>query len=162
MRLLIITFLLFSFLTACATGPKFDAKTYHHEPAPNAVSNNIQAMQGIKVLWGGVIINQHQGAERAQLEILAYPLDSRQRPDVSKAPLGRYLAIKDSYLESADFSQGRLITTIGTIDDVQPGLVGQATLVYPIIEINQTHLWPVQSQSSEPKFHIGVGVMFSN
>ena len=162
MRLLVITFLLLAFVTSCAIGPKFDAKTYQHEPAPNAVSNNIQATQGAKVLWGGIIINQHQGAERAQLEILAYPLDSKQKPDVSKAPMGRYLAIKDDYLEITDFNQGRLITTIGTINDVQPGLVGQATLVYPIIEIKQIHLWPLQSQSSEPKFHIGVGVMFSN
>lgn len=161
MRWLKLVFVLL-IITSCATGPRYDEKIFLKTPSPGSVAENIQATQGNKVLWGGMLINHSLKDQQAQLEILAYPLDDKQKPDTSKVPFGRYLAIKQDYLESMDFTQGRLITTAGTISDVQPGLVGQATLVYPIIEVEQVYLWPVSTASGETRFHIGVGVMFSN
>jgi outer membrane lipoprotein len=93
---------------------------------------------------------------------LAYPLDVDQRPDAEKKPLGRFLAEQDGYLETSDFTQGRLITVRGTLKDKRKGYIGDVEYTYPVVRINQLHLWSKQRDFSEPRIQFGIGIMFHN
>ena len=147
-------------LAACATTPKFDASGIDLSISPQqAVA---ETMQGVQVLWGGVIISSANLKDVTQFEVLAYPLDSDQRPDTDKAPLGRFLALQPGYLETSDYAQGRLISVSGTLQDKRGGRIGETEYVYPVVKINQLHLWRKRGEASEPQFHIGIGVMFHN
>lgn len=149
-------------LTACATSPKFDTSGIDASITPRRAVDEIKTLQGVVVLWGGVIISSYNLKDATQLEILVYPLDFEQRPDTEKTPLGRFLAEQDGYLETTDFTQGHLITVRGTLKDKRIGHIGETEYIYPVVKINQLHLWPKQSDFSESRIHFSIGVIFSN
>lgn len=149
-------------LSACASTPKFDTSSIDLSIIPQQAVTESEALQGVQVLWGGVIISSSNLEEVTQLEILAYPLGSDQRPDTDKPPLGRFLALQAGYLETSDYAQGRLISISGTLQDKRSGRIGEAEYIYPVLKIDQLYLWKRRAEASEPQFHIGIGVMFHN
>lgn len=149
-------------LSACASSPKFDTNGIDTSITPQGAVDKVKSLQGVPVLWGGVIIASNNLKDSTQLEILAYPLDVNQKPDAEKTPLGRILAEKDGYLETTDFTQGRLITVRGTLKDNRKGHIGETKYTYPVVNINQIHLWSKQRGFSEPRIQFGIGVMFHN
>lgn len=161
-RHLTIQLLFVLFITACATTPKFDTSGMDLSITPQHAAKNVAALQGTPLLWGGIIINSTNLKEETQLEVLAYPLDSKQKPDIEKQPLGRFLAIEPEYLETSIYSQGRSITIRGTLQKNRLGRIGEAEYTYPALKINQLQLWKSRSKAGETRFHIGVGVMFHN
>jgi len=150
------------FLHACATSPNFDTTGIDTSMTPKRAADDGQTMQGEPVLWGGVVIHSTNLKDSTQLEILAYPLDSNQRPNRDQEPLGRFLAVHEGYLETTDYAQGRLITVRGTFGDKRIGKVGEAEYTYPVVNINQLHLWSKQSASTEPQVQFGFGLMIHN
>ena len=159
-----IIFLFFAtvVLAACATAPTFDTSGIDLSISPQQAVAESKALQGVQVLWGGVIISSANLKDVTQFEILAYPLSSDQKPDTERDPLGRFLAIQEGYLETSDYAQGRLITITGTLQDKRSGRIGETEYIYPVLNINQLHLWKKRGDASEPQFHIGIGVMFHN
>ncbi len=148
-------------LCACASAPKFDTNNINLNITPQQALVETTQLQGTAVLWGGVIIASSNLKQATQFEILAYPLDSKQRPDPKKTPQGRFLALQPGYLETSDYNQGRLISLSGTLQQNRTGRVGETEYTYPVIEIRQLHLWPKRSESPDTRFHFGIGVMFS-
>jgi hypothetical protein len=94
-------------LAGCAAGPRFDTKGVDRAVTPRQAAAEMPQVQGRRVLWGGVVVNSTNLAEATRIEVLAYPLDSAQEPNLDANPLGRFLVLKQGYLETADYSQGR-------------------------------------------------------
>ncbi|ALP52973.1 hypothetical protein Tel_07280 [Candidatus Tenderia electrophaga] len=150
-------------LQACATTPKFDTSNIALDITPQQAAAKADSLQGTRVLWGGVIIASTNLKEATQLEVLAYPLDSNQRPDLDEAPLGRFLARQSGYLETTDYAQGRLISVSGTLQQTRQGRIGESEYTYPVVAIERLHLWSkARGGSPETRFHFGIGVLFSN
>ena len=147
------------FLSACATSPKFDTAGVDVNLTPQRAVNEIDVLKSEPVLWGGVVIVSTNLKDSTQIEILAYPLNSSHRPDREQKPLGRFLAVHKGYLETTDYAQGRQITVRGTLSDKSIGRVGEAEYTYPVVNINQLHLW---SGSSESQIQFGFGLMIHN
>jgi outer membrane lipoprotein len=148
-------------LGACATAPKFDMTGVNAVTTPSDAAR-IDSTRGTKVLWGGVIVNSRNLESSTQLEVLAYPLDNRQRPQTDREPLGRFIVEHPAYLETVDYAAGRLITLIGTITGTRQGRIDEAAYTYPAIASEQMHLWSKSGEDSGPRLHFGVGVMFHN
>ena len=149
-------------LAACASSPNFDTTGIDTSVTPKRAADEGQALQGEPVLWGGVVLVSTNLKDSTQLEILAYPLDSSQRPNREQNPLGRFLAVHEGYLETADYAQGRLITVRGTLGEKRTGRVGEAEYTYPVVKINQLYLWSKYGDSSEPQIQFGFGLMIHN
>ena len=147
------------FLTACATSPKFDTAGLDASITPKRAISEMQTLQGAPVLWGGVIIASTNHKDSTQIEILAYPLNSYQKPDREQEPLGRFLAVQTGYLETTDYAAGRLITVRGSLAGKRSGYVGEAEYIYPVVNNTQLHLW---SGSSESQVQFGFGLMIHN
>ena len=147
-------------LCACATSPKFNISDVDIHLTPQQSVANNEAL-GKRVLWGGVIIDSKNLTNKSQLEILAYPLTSSHRPNLDKEPLGRFLASKEAYLETKDYTQGRLITILGTLEKRVAGKIGESEYIYPVANIEESFIWK-KSSSSDTQFHIGIGVLFHN
>ena len=156
----ILLYSLLLMLAACATTPRFDASNIDLSISPQQASTDSKVSQGTEILWGGVILDSSNMEDKSQLEILAYPLDSSQKPDIEKNPQGRFLAIQQGYLETTDYAQGRLITLRGTLQEQRSGKIGESVYIYPVITIDQMHLWKRTRGDSRTRFHIGIGVMF--
>jgi outer membrane lipoprotein len=149
------------FLAACATGPRFDSRTYSQSPTPAEAAVDARLWQDSRVLWGGMILNSVNHEDSTELEVLAYPLASGQRPDTSRQPIGRFIVVKDAYLETVDYAQGRLVTIAGPFSTTRDGQVGDARYTYPLVEADDIYLWTRESAAArrEPQFSIGVGVL---
>ena len=166
MQLVRITLLLptISLLLACAAGPGFRLDDAAAElAAPREVVLMQPFPEGRRVVWGGQIIGMKNLADRSRIELLAYPLDGRQRPTVDEPSLGRFLVDRAGYLEPADYAPGRLLTVTGRLLKRVRGKVGDAPYDYPLIEADEIYLWPLPSEGlSWGGIHFGIGISISN
>jgi outer membrane lipoprotein len=157
-----IVLILMSFailFSGCGTMPKFDTKGVNAQLTPVQASGSPQQAMNQRIIWGGLILSVKNLANATQLEVLAYPLSSRHRPDTSAEPIGRFLLNKQGYLESAEYSEGRYISVQGRISGTKRGLIGETEYLYPVVEAEQLFLWSKDFEAEEPKVHFGIGVI---
>jgi len=145
-------------VTACATTPEFNLESVEKSVQPGAVVNDIEKYKGVKVLWGGLIINSVNLKEGTQFEILAQPLNSRHKPQVNQTPIGRFLAFHSGYLETVDYAPGRLLSVVGTVTELKQGKIGEADYTYPVVQADQVFLWPQSNGGGQSTVHFGIGV----
>ncbi|WP_415227635.1 Slp family lipoprotein [Psychromonas sp.] len=155
-------FMLFTamLLWGCTTNDKFASDGIDLTITPQGVVAESAVLKNELILWGGVIISSVNLQDVTQFEILAYPLTSEQKPNTGQAPVGRFLAIQEGYMELTDYAPGRLMTVRGTLHEKRSGRIGKSDYIYPLVNINQLYLWRKQEQVKEPQFHFGLGVMF--
>jgi outer membrane lipoprotein len=146
-------------LSGCSSQPTFDTQQVTLKLSPQQLLENPSAHIGKTILWGGTILQTHNLTEYTQIEVLAYPLGSYQRPLTDQAPQGRFLLQHKGYLEPAVYTQGRLLTVMGKLHKTESGQVGEHSYNYPVIQSEKLHLWPVKSEpSSRIQFGIGIGI----
>ncbi len=148
-------------LSACATGPKYSTEGVELTLTPQQAVTEADSQRGKHILWGGMIINSTNLENRTRLEVLGYPLDSDQQPEIDRQPYGRFLLYQPGYLETVDYAPGRQITVLGRFNNIQDGKVDETRYTYPVIEAEQLYLWPRRGQPSEPRVQFGFGVIFS-
>ena len=157
-----VLILLLMLLTACASGPRYDTTGIDVQVTPQQVVSEDEQWLGARVLWGGLIIASANLRDRTQIEILAYPLDSSQRPVTDRNPLGRFLVQQPGYLETSDYTQGRLLTVTGTVQGITTGKVGESEYSYPVVRLADHYLWPQGDGAPESSVHFGIGVQIHN
>jgi outer membrane lipoprotein len=146
-----------AFLSACAK--PIDVDKAERNVTPREAAQNVALVKDRPVAWGGTVVNAQNLANNTQFEVLAYPLDSQNRPKTDAGPLGRFIVVHPGYLETADYAPGRQITVVGPVTETRAGKVGEAQYVYPVVNADRLHLWPQASQvQSEPRIHFGIGI----
>lgn len=153
-----IALLLFSILAACSSTPEFKTTKVDQTLTPQSVIAEPGVSLNKIALWGGTILDTRNLENSTQIEILAYPLDSSHRPLLDKKPLGRFIILHNGYLEPASYSQGELISVLGSIDVSQKGKIGKKLYTYPVVKAQQLHLWSASDGRSNTRFHIGIGI----
>lgn len=148
-------------LSACASAPEFDSQKSATQITVAQAVRDPDSLKGKQVLWGGAIINSTNLKNETRLEILAYPLDSDHYPQTDKPAYGRFLLLKEGYLETVDYSPGRLVTVSGTLDGIRKSKLDESEYTYPLLRAGKIHLWS-KNGKSETRFHFGIGVMFHN
>lgn len=153
--------LLAALLGGCATTPPLNTRGVNPELSPQSALAQAQALQGQRVLWGGMIISASNFPHHTQLEVLGFPLDGNQQPDTARKPQTRFLIEKSGYLETVDYAQGRLVTVVGTLSGTRQGEIGQSHYTYPVVKADQLRLWPVGgNREPRTRFNFGLGVIF--
>ncbi|MGI9316501.1 MAG: Slp family lipoprotein [bacterium] len=146
-------------LTACATGPKFDSSMFQQDITPEEAIQDMDTYLHRNVMWGGLLVSTTNLDQSTQLEVLAYPLNSKQKPDTSRQPHGRFIVLEERFLEPIDYSEGRIITVIGILTGVRSGVVGAAQYQFPVVDAEEIYLWLKNSGSTEPRVHFGFGII---
>lgn len=152
---------LISLLIACATKPDMKTDDVNLKITPADALQHFSESMNQKVLWGGSIVSVQNLKKGTMLEILAYPITRDYKPNTEKKPLGRFLAKHPDYLEAVNYSPGRFVSLTGTLSEIVDSKIGEAEYHYPLIDVEQMHLWPLSSQS-DSRFHFGLGVMIHN
>ena len=150
--------LFISLLTSCAGTPVFDTSAVVKSLTPQSVIAESVDSRGKIALWGGTILDTRNLKDSTRIEVLAYPLDSSQRPVLGSKPLGRFIIRQQGYLEPANFSQGRLLSVIGSVGESQSGNVGDSAYIYPVLDAQKLHLWSPESGQSRTGFSFGIGI----
>lgn len=148
-------------LLGCASGPRYAPQDALLELTPDQFDTIDVAMLGqARVIWGGAIIALENLEAFSEIEVIAFPLDARQRPQQHKQALGRFILRWPGYLEAMDYTQGRLLTINGMVTDWHQRNIGAAIYTYPIVMAEDMYLWPAATMPpSRPRLHIGIGVM---
>lgn len=143
----------------CASGPRFDTSAVVPAGPARAVEQ-VGALHGRAVLWGGSIVAIENLRDHTRLQVLVYPLTRNQRPDPEAEALGRALVEVPGFLEPETWAPGRLVTFVGRLDGVRTGRVGEAAYRYPVVRVDRRglYLWPSAEETSGSGFSIGVGV----
>ena len=146
-------------LSACAPAPIYKPTAANVVVAPTQVSQAPEQYSGRDVIWGGRIVQVNNLADHSEIEILAYPLDSSQRPKLSGSGDGRFIAMMPGYVEPIDYPQGAPITVAGRLSGNRAGKVGEADYVFPLVGATQSHIWSAsEMQGGKVNFGVGVGV----
>lgn len=146
-------------LAACAPAPIYKVTTGTLAITPAQVAHSPEQYTKGDVIWGGSVINVRNFPGHTEIEILAYPLDSSQRPQTNASGLGRFIAVYPGYIESFNFPGGSLVTISGALNGSRSSMVDQAAYVYPLVSVAQSHLWTAaEMRAGHPDIHFGVGV----
>lgn len=112
----------------------------------------------IEVIWGGMIVGVREHGEGSEIEVLAQPLDRRQRP-VTQAPTqGRFVIRVPQRLSRFDAPEGRYLTVRGRVIGSSEGRIGASPYRYPILADARWALWKQGFQFDDPQWSFGVGV----
>lgn len=146
-------------LAACATPLPVTAPA-HPSPAPHEVAEAIDRHLDQPVLWGGMVIETRAFERHSEVEVLAFPLDRRQRPLPDSADVGRFILLRHGFLDPDIFAPGRFVTVHGRITGERRGRIREAAYLWPEIDAGELHLWPrdFRQPHGHWSFSVGVGV----
>lgn len=145
-------------LTACMAQPVVVATAPVTPALPYEVAAEPERYAGAEVIWGGMILGLVNRESQTEVTILAYPLDSAQRPVPSAGSRGRFIIVLPGYVERQDYPDGLFVTLSGRLAGTRAGHVDEHAYVYPLVEAAHVHRWPPGFQFDRPQWHIGVGV----
>ena len=147
-------------LAGCATAPPFPAPPELRAPAPYRALEQFDRWIDAEVFWGGMIIEVRNFARHTEVEILAFPLDRKQRPMPSAPDQGRFVAILAGFADPATLPQGRFVTRTGRITGDRRGSLRGREYTWPEVDVAQLHLWRRDFRTADQRWSIGVGVAF--
>jgi outer membrane lipoprotein len=145
-------------LSACASRPVVTARSTPLAEFPYQVAEAPDRFGNSEVVWGGLIIDVDNAADHTEVTVLAYPLDTGQRPLMRAPTQGRFIALLPGYVERYDYAEGRYLTMNGKLDGSRVGRVEQHDYVFPLVQADHVHLWPNGFQFDGPRWHFGLGV----
>lgn len=105
-----------------------------------------------EVRIGGIVAEVANLEDRTRIEVVNMPISSTGKPDLSSEPEGRYVAYVDGYVESVALAKGRLITFLGKSAGIEKGYVGEFETQFPVIKVNNYHLWRIQERVIVDKY----------
>jgi outer membrane lipoprotein len=90
--------------------------------------------------------------------VLQHPLGGRNKPSKEKGSKGRFIVVARGFMDPAIYRSGRQVTVVGTVagKDVRP--IGEIQYAYPLMEMKELYLWPLEDAANQPRFYFGVGV----
>ncbi|MFA6230454.1 MAG: Slp family lipoprotein [Rhodanobacter sp.] len=148
-------------LVACAPAPIYKTTGTAAVATPAQVAQTPERFSNNVVVWGGRIVKVDVFSDHSEIELLAYPLDSSQRPKANDSGNGRFIAVVRGYLEPLSYPAGALMTIDGKLNGTRAGKVGEADYVFPLVDVSQSHVWTPEEMSqgrSNIRFGLGVGV----
>ncbi len=146
-------------LAACAPAPIYKNASATIPPTPSQVSQAPERYSNSDVIWGGRIVTVNVFTDHSEIELLAYPLDSSQRPRANDSGSGRFIAVLQGYAEPLSYPAGALMTVNGKLNGSRAGKVGEASYIFPLLTVTQSHVWTAaEMDKGRNNVHFGLGV----
>ncbi|EIL87654.1 starvation-inducible outer membrane lipoprotein [Rhodanobacter fulvus Jip2] len=146
-------------LAACAPAPIYKNTANAIVATPAQVAQSPERYTGNRLIWGGRVVAVNNLADHSEIELLAYPLDSSQRPKANDTGNGRFIAVMPGYVEPLSYPPGALMTLSGTLNGSRSGKVGEASYVFPLVTVNESHVWSAEEmRKGHNNVHFGVGL----
>jgi outer membrane lipoprotein len=116
------------------------------------LAQNPSAYEGQRIILGGEVIRAKLLADRTEIEVLALPLDSTDKPTWNRAASqGRFLAYQTKgFLDPAILPPGTRVTVVGEGKAAVRKRVDEAEYTYPVIESDYLQVWPVTAYDRYP------------
>ncbi len=144
---------LFVLVTGCSgvISPQL-VEQVEKNPSLQTVRNSPGDYVGQMVIWAGEIIETKNERQGSCLQVLEKSTDISGEPKDDDSSGGRFLAVHDQYLDTAIYQRGRKVTVAGRLQEIRSLPLGATEYSYPVIRVEQLHLWPKKRQDC-PCFH---------
>ena len=126
-------------LGACATA-SFEGQDDRVPLSPQQVSSFGGFNTGT-VVWGGVVLGRESFGSVTRLQVLSYPLDTRNRPRTDQRDGGWFVVDTTQEAGAARFPLGSQLTTAGTLQGLVEGRLEGRAVQVPRIVSSQLHGW---------------------
>lgn len=113
---------------------------------------------GRHLMLGGTIVTVRNRSSGAELELAQLKTDGDGNIVDTTSSGGRFLAVSSSLLDPAIYLPGLRVTLVGEVSGKKIMTLDEADYTYPIILINEIHLWTPEEIPSPPSFQFGIGV----
>lgn len=125
----------------------------------STVFQNPENFKGDTVVWGGSIIRTIPVKEGAVIYVLERQLGFKDKPKGSETSRGRFIARARRHLDPLVYSPGQKITVAGKVigEKVVTNKKIGATYTYPVIQVEQLHLWPLPEAAAVSPYWGGWG-----
>ena len=143
-------------LSGCATPVFKDAPTTM--PTALAVADEPERYHDTAVVWGGRIIAVENLRDTTQIQVVAYPLDRAQRPEINESSRGRFVVVLPGYVEAMDYPAGRWLSVRGRIAGSEVHRIDEHDVLHPLLRSDEIHLWPREFPYEHGRFTFGLGV----
>jgi outer membrane lipoprotein len=137
-------------LVACAPAPIYKTSAAAAVATPAQVAHTPERYSSSEVVWGGRVVHVSNFPGHSEIELLAYPLDSSQRPRANDSGSGRFIAVLRGYAEPLDYPAGALMTVDGKLNGTRAGKVGEAGRSCSPWVPTSPSSWPSWSPPSSP------------
>lgn len=111
-------------------------------PLPTEVSGEPETYEGVRVRWGGTVLEVRNQAQDSWVEVLAHPLERAGRPNTTAEAQGRFYGRVAEFLDPAIYAPGREVTITGTLGESVVQKIGEHEYRYPVVDAATHHLWP--------------------
>ena len=101
---------------------------------------NPDAFRGKFVILGGLVTAVRQNREGVQLEVVEYPVDSEEMPEVTAESGGRFLVNLPPNLGYATFKPGVLVTMAGEVVGKEVRSLDKMEYSYPVLVVKEIHI----------------------
>lgn len=139
--------LLLALLSGCASYPI--SKEFRRQAqyiTLDQVKSDPMGTRGKIVIWGGRIINVVNQTNGSAIYIVCLPMPPNERPLAGGPSPGRFIATGAGFLDPEMFPHGNLITVAGQLDGVSVQPLGNMPYAYPVLDIQETHVWPKEPE----------------
>lgn len=135
-------------LTSCATQTPAPISTI---PASNLSVAEVRAdpirFKDSEVRWGGVITRVENQSSQTWVELVSQELQTNGQPLRESSSSGRFIASFTGFIDPLVYSNGRLLTVIGTIAGESTRPIGEYAYSFPIVTVTSSYLWPIESEA---------------
>ena len=150
-RRLCLVMLLGGLLSACAgTVPKALNAKLPEAPSRRAVQAEPERYLAHEVRWGGEILGLRNGVSSTEVEVYGRPLFGNAEPRPDGGDGIRFIARVNGFLDPANFQKDKRLTVRGRVAGTVTRPVGEYPYVYPVVDADVYHLWPVYQPPPEP------------
>lgn len=101
---------------------------------------NPDAYRGKFIILGGVVTGVKKVRGVVQLEMMEYPLDSGEMPDISARPGGQFLVILPPGIGYASFQPGMMVTMAGEVVGAEVKSLENVEDRYPVLVAKEIHI----------------------
>jgi outer membrane lipoprotein len=98
------------------------------------------AFRGKFIILGGLVTGVQQTDEGVQLEVVEYPLDIEEMPDVSARSGGRFLVNLPPDVGYDTFKPGILVTMAGEVVGKAVKPLDNVVYTYPVLVVKEIHI----------------------
>lgn len=129
-------------VSGCVTSPISKELRKQAKPLTlTQVAANPSTYTGTVVIWGGQVVNTVNSTNGGSIYVLELPLNDVDRPQSPGVSPGRFIARSRGFIDPEVFKAGRLITVAGTIAGVETEPLQKMQYTYPVVAIDELHLW---------------------
>tara|TARA_B100000686_G_scaffold353148_1_gene457584 strand:+ start:2070 stop:2606 length:537 start_codon:yes stop_codon:yes gene_type:complete len=110
--------------------------------------NTPEKFQDSRVMLGGVIVKTNNFPGRTEIELVEKELDHLGYPDRGDISLGRFIFVRQEFLDPQIYAKGRYVVGVGRVESAREGKIDQQPYRYPVVFAEEFHL--LQNYSSPP------------